>query len=78
MKTIHELYSQLGATIADILAHKDCPVVIYNQLSDLMVNTENRTPSHQRMVACAHGTFAECLSILTDSPAAIERRQAAA
>lgn len=75
---IHALYNRLGAAIADILAHKDCPAVIYNQLSNLMVNIDNHTPSEDRQIAMARGTFVECLSILTDPTAVPWSKQAAA
>jgi hypothetical protein len=64
-KTIHDLYNQLGSTIADILTHKDCPTVVYNSLSNFMVSIDCKTPSEERQVAMARGTFVECLSILT-------------
>ena len=74
-KSIHDLYAQLGATIGDIMAHDDCPAVVYNALANLMNSIDCKMPSAEREVAMARGSFVGFLSVLTTVP---ERKQKAA
>src|SRR5262245_11253251 len=66
---LFDLLKQLGSTISQILRHKRCPTLVYNALANLMANiVDVYTPSQERQVEMARGTFVSCLWILTAPP----------
>ncbi len=45
---IAPLYDQLGAIVAQLFQHPDCPVWLYNGLGDVMLEAQNRTDNEIR------------------------------